>query len=332
MSLSTIIRNIPKAELHLHVEGSLSPELMWRLAKKHSITLPYASVEEIEKAYNFRDLQSFLDIYYAGANVLREEEDFFELMWAYLSKCHEQNIVHTEIMFDPQTHTERGIGFDIFMPGFLKAMAKAEELYGVTSLLIMSFLRHLPEASAFSTLEAAKPYYEYITAVGLDSSELGHPPSKFERVFEGAKKLGFKIVAHAGEEGPADYIWQAIDILGVNRIDHGVRCLEDDALTQFLKESQLPLTVCPLSNLKLRVVDDMKKHNIVTMLNKGLLVTVNSDDPTYFGGFLNENFEALVDALGIDEATVKTLAANSFKASFMSEEKKRHYIDLIDTV
>ena len=332
MSLSTIIRNIPKAELHLHIEGSLSPELMWRLAKKHSITLPYASVEEIEKAYNFRDLQSFLDIYYAGANVLREEEDFFELMWAYLSKCHEQNIVHTEIMFDPQTHTERGIGFDIFMPGFLKAMAKAEELYGVTSLLIMSFLRHLPEASAFSTLEAAKPYYEYITAVGLDSSELGHPPSKFERVFESAKKLGFKIVAHAGEEGPADYIWQAIDILGVNRIDHGVRCLEDDALTQFLKESQLPLTVCPLSNLKLRVVDDMKKHNIVTMLNKGLLVTVNSDDPTYFGGFLNENFEALVDALGIDEATVKTLAANSFKASFMSEEKKRHYIDLIDIV
>ena len=213
MSLSSIINNIPKAELHLHIEGSLTPELMWRLAKKHSVTLPYASVKEIEAAYNFEDLQSFLDLYYAGAGVLRDEEDFFTLMWEYLSRCHKENIVHTEIMFDPQTHTERDIGFDVFMPGFLRAMDKAKQEYGISSYLIMSFLRHLPESAAFETLSEAEPYYKHITAVGLDSSELGHPPSKFERVFKKAKSLGFKIVAHAGEEGPASYIWEAIELL-----------------------------------------------------------------------------------------------------------------------
>ncbi|AXT37254.1 adenosine deaminase [Alteromonas sp. BL110] len=322
MSLSSIIKNIPKAELHLHIEGSLTPELMWRLAEKHSVSLPYASVEEIEAAYNFKDLQSFLDLYYAGAGVLRDEEDFFTLMWEYLSRCAEENIVHAEIMFDPQTHTERGIGFDVFMPGFLRAIQKAESEFGISSYLIMSFLRHLPESEAFETLEAAKPYYQHITAVGLDSSELGHPPSKFERVFKKAKSLGFKIVAHAGEEGPASYIWEAIELLDVDRIDHGVRCQEDHALMALLKEKQIPLTVCPLSNLKLCVIDDMKEHNIVQLLDAGLLVTVNSDDPTYFGGFLNENFQALHTSLNIDEGTIRVLAANSFKASFLPQEKK----------
>jgi len=330
MSLSSIIKNIPKAELHLHIEGSLTPELMWRLAEKHSVSLPYASVEEIEAAYNFKDLQSFLDLYYAGAGVLRDEDDFFILMWEYLTRCAEENIVHTEIMFDPQTHTERGIGFDVFMPGFLRAIQKAETEYGISSYLIMSFLRHLPESEAYQTLEAAKPYYQHIKAVGLDSSELGHPPSKFERVFKKARSLGFKIVAHAGEEGPASYIWEAIELLDVDRIDHGVRCQEDQALMAYLKEKQIPLTVCPLSNLKLCVIDDMKEHNIVQLLDAGLLVTVNSDDPTYFGGFLNENFEALHTALNIDESTIRALAANSFRASFLPAERKKALIEQVE--
>ncbi|GFD89133.1 adenosine deaminase [Alteromonas sp. McT4-15] len=332
MSLSSIIKNTPKAELHLHIEGSLTPKLMWRLAEKHSITLPYASVEEIEAAYNFKDLQSFLDIYYAGAGVLIDEDDFFDLMWEYLTRCHEENIVHTEIMFDPQTHTEREIGFDVFMPGFLRAMQKAQDEYGISSFLIMSFLRHLPESSAFETLEAAKPYYRKIKAVGLDSSELGHPPSKFERVFKKAKDLGFKIVAHAGEEGPADYIWEAIKLLDVDRIDHGVRCQEDESLMAYLKEKQIPLTVCPLSNLKLCVIDDMKQHNILALLDAGLLVTVNSDDPTYFGGFLNANFEALANSLDVNQETIKSLAINSFKASFLSDGDKAKYIQQVKNV
>lgn len=330
MPLSSIIKTIPKAELHLHIEGSLTPELMWRLAQKHNIALPYASVEDIQAAYNFTDLQSFLDIYYAGAGVLIDEDDFFSLMWDYLQRCHEENIVHAEIMFDPQTHTQRGIGFDVFMPGFLKAMDKAQEEFGISSLLIMSFLRHLPESEALETLAAAEPYYAHISAVGLDSSEMGHPPSKFERVFKKAKALGFKIVAHAGEEGPPSYIWEAIKLLDVDRIDHGVRCQEDKELVDFLKKSQIPLTVCPLSNLKLCVIDDMREHNILKLLEAGLLVTVNSDDPTYFGGFLNANYEALYHALGTDENTIKTLAANSFKASFLSDERKAYFIGEIE--
>lgn len=329
MSLSSIIKNIPKAELHLHIEGSLTPELMWRLAEKHSVSLPYQSVEEIEAAYNFKDLQSFLDLYYAGAGVLIDEEDFFTLMWEYLTKCHQENIVHTEIMFDPQTHTERGIGFDVFIPGFLRAMEKAQTEFGVSSFLIMSFLRHLPESDAFDTLAAAQPYYDQIKAVGLDSSELGHPPSKFERVFKKAKDLGFKIVAHAGEEGPASYIWEAIELLDVDRIDHGVRCQEDDSLMAYLKDKQIPLTVCPLSNLKLCVIDDMKQHNIISLLEAGLLVTVNSDDPTYFGGFLNANFEALQKALSVSDDNIKLLAINSFKASFLEDEVKKKFIEQV---
>ncbi len=330
MSLIDTIKKIPKAELHLHIEGSLTPELMWNLAAKHSVSLPYNSVEEIAAAYNFSDLQSFLDLYYAGAGVLIDEDDFYQLMWAYLSRCHEENIVHTEIMFDPQTHTERGIEFATFMAGFLRAMKDAEEQFGISSYLIMSFLRHLPESSAFETLEQAKPYFSDIHAVGLDSSELGHPPSKFERVFKQAKQHGFKIVAHAGEEGPASYIWEAINLLEVDRIDHGVRCQEDAELMTYLKEKQIPLTVCPLSNLKLCVIDDMKQHNILTLLEEGLLVTVNSDDPTYFGGFLNDNFIALSESLDVNEEHVKALAKNSFIASFLPEDKKRQYINKID--
>ncbi|WP_420935727.1 adenosine deaminase [Alteromonas sp. A081] len=330
MSIVETVKTIPKAELHLHIEGSLTPELMWDLAAKHRVSLPYNSVEEIAAAYNFSDLQSFLDLYYAGAGVLIDEDDFYQLMWAYLSRCHEENIVHTEIMFDPQTHTERGVEFATFMAGFLRAMKDAEQQFGISSYLIMSFLRHLPESSAFATLEQARPYYSDIHAVGLDSSELGHPPSKFERVFKQAKQLGFKVVAHAGEEGPASYIWEAIHLLDVDRIDHGVRCQEDEQLMTYLKEKQIPLTVCPLSNLKLCVIDDMKQHNILTLLKEGLLVTVNSDDPTYFGGFLNDNFIALSKSLDVNEEHIKVLAKNSFTASFLPEEKKRHYINEID--
>lgn len=332
MSLIETIKNIPKAELHLHIEGSLTPELMWQLSKKHSIALPYKSVKEIAEAYNFSNLQSFLDLYYAGAGVLIDEDDFYQLMWAYLSRCSDENIVHTEIMFDPQTHTERGVGFDVFMSGFLRAIEDAERKYGISSYLIMSFLRHLPESHAFETLARAQPYADKIHAIGLDSSELGHPPSKFQRVFRKVKEQGFKIVAHAGEEGPASYIWEAINLLGVDRIDHGVRCQEDPALMTYLKEKQIPLTVCPLSNLKLCVIDDMKQHNILSLLEEGLLVTVNSDDPTYFGGFLNDNFIALSHSLDMNKEHVKALAMNSFKASFLPQSKKQEYCNQISAM
>ena len=327
MSLSTIIKKLPKAELHLHIEGSLTPELMWHLAEKHNITLPYKSIDEIKSAYQFSDLQSFLDIYYAGANVLREEDDFYALMWAYLQRCHDDNIVHTEIMFDPQTHIARGIGFDVFMPGFIRAMQDAKKQYNISSYLIMSFLRHLSQDDALATLDAAQPYYRYIEAVGLDSSEMGNPPSKFTQVFSKARALGFKVVAHAGEEGPAEYIWEAIKLLQVDRIDHGVRCQEDEDLMAYLKANQIPLTVCPLSNLKLFVVNDLAEHNILSLLDNGLLVTVNSDDPSYFGGFLNDNFNALDAALPMTKAQVKQLVINSFNASFLPPESKQKYID-----
>lgn len=299
---------------------------MWSLAAKHNITLPYKNVAQIKAAYQFSNLQSFLDIYYAGASVLLDEDDFFALMWSYLCKCKEENIVHAEIMFDPQTHTERGIGYDIFMPGFLKAIDKARQQWGMSVKLILSFLRHLSEQEAFDTLEQARPYYRYIDAVGLDSSEKGHPPVKFRRVFAQVRKLGFRVVAHAGEEGPADYIWQAIHTLGVDRIDHGVRCLEDPDLVALLKQRQIPLTVCPLSNLKLKVIRDMRQHSLFTLMDEGLLVTVNSDDPTYFGGYLNQNFEALDTALGMTKNQLQALVVNSFKASFLTQDEKAHWI------
>ena len=325
MGRTELIRCLPKAELHLHIEGTLEPELMMQLAQKHAVTLPYINIEQVRAAYNFNNLQSFLDLYYIGASVLREEEDFYQLMWAYLCTCKEEKVVHVEMMFDPQTHTERGIGFDIFMPGFARAIEQARQEWGQSSLLIMSFLRHLSEQSALDTLDAAQPYLHMITAVGLDSAELGNPPEKFTRVFARGKELGLLRVAHAGEEGPPEYIWQALNALDVQRIDHGVRSIEDAALISELASRQMPLTVCPLSNIKLCVFSHMRQHNILQLLDKGMLVTVNADDPSYFGGYLNDNYQALVDHLPVTNSHIKKLAANSFTASFLSEEKKAYW-------
>lgn len=327
--MKDLIATLPKAELHLHIEGSLEPELMFTLAKKNNIAIPYKTIEEVKHAYNFTSLQSFLDIYYAGANVLITESDFFDLTWAYLLTCKAQNVVHVEIFFDPQTHTKRGIAFKTVVDGICKALEKAESELGISSFLIMCFLRHLSEADAFETLKASLPFKDKILGVGLDSSEVGHPPSQFERVFAECANVGYKIVAHAGEEGDSSYIWEAINLLHVSRIDHGIRCDEDDKLVEFLIEKQIPLTVCPLSNVKLRAVKSMKDHNILQLLHKGVLVTVNSDDPAYFGGYVNENYEALVENLHVSKEELKTLAQNSFKASFLSEDKKRDFIDAI---
>ncbi|WP_340676863.1 adenosine deaminase [Paraglaciecola sp.] len=321
------VAKLPKAELHLHIEGSLEPELMMSLAKKHAVDLPYASIEEVIGAYDFHNLQSFLDLYYLGASVLRDEDDFYQLMLAYLQKCREDNVVHSEIMFDPQTHTERGIGFDIFMPGFVRAMQDAEQQWGQSSLLIMSFLRHMSEESALQTLEDAKDYLPHITAVGLDSSELGNPPQKFARVFAKAKDLGLKRVAHAGEEGPPAYVWEATNILDVQRIDHGVRSIEDASLVEHLVSKQIPLTVCPLSNTKLKVFEHMSQHNILNLLEQGLLVTVNADDPSYFGGYLNDNYHALIEHLDINQEQLRQIVKNSFTASFLTAEAKQHWLD-----
>jgi len=316
--MKDLIKKLPKAELHLHIEGTLEPELMFRLAKKNNIYIPYKTVKEVKKAYNFSSLQSFLDIYYAGAKVLITEEDFFDLTWEYLLKCKEQNIVHTEIMFDPQTHTCRGVKFKTVVNGITKALEKAKDELEISSFLIMSFLRHLSQEEAFATLKEAEPFKEKIIAIGLDSSELGNPPKKFKDVFNEAKKQGYKLVAHAGEEGDVSYIWGALDILHVDRIDHGIRCDEDNRLISYLKEKQVPLTICPLSNVKLKAVKSMEKHNILKLLKQGLNVTVNSDDPAYFGGYLNENYEVLVESLGMSEEELKRLVENSFKASFLS--------------
>lgn len=332
MSVIDLIQQLPKTELHLHIEGSLEPKMMWELAQKHEITLPYDSVEAIEAAYQFENLQSFLDLYYQGADVLRDQDDFYQLMMAYLHRCHEDNVVHTEIMFDPQTHTERGIGFEVFMAGFTKAIDEAKAKWGMSVYLIMSFLRHLSEESAFDTLAAAEPYYDKITAVGLDSSELGNPPEKFERVFTKAKALGFKRVAHAGEEGPAAYIWQAIKLLDVQRIDHGVRCIEDPELMAYLKQTQLPLTVCPQSNLKLCVIDHMAEHNILELLDAGLCVMVNSDDPSYFGGYVNQNYVALCEHLKMQDSQLSQLVKNSVNASFLPNEEKSRLCSEIDAI
>ena len=305
---------LPKAELHLHLEGSLEPELLFRLAERNRIVLPWDNVDALRSAYNFGNLQEFLDLYYAGADVLRTEQDFYDLTWAYLQKCEEQNVVHTEPFYDPQTHTDRGIPFEVAMRGISGALADGRELLGISSGLILSFLRHLPEEAAFKTLEQAMPFRDAFFAVGLDSSEMGHPPSKFERVFAKARAEGFLAVAHAGEEGPPEYIWEALDLLKVSRIDHGVRASEDPKLIQRLIEEQIPLTVCPLSNTKLCVFDDMSQHNILQMLEQGVKVTVNSDDPAYFGGYVTENFMALHESLGMTEDQARRLAQNSLDA------------------
>lgn len=332
MNQAELIRALPKAELHVHIEGTFEPELMFEIAQRNHIDIPYQSVEEIKQAYNFHNLQSFLDIYYAGANVLVNERDFYDLAWAYFKKCAEDRVVHTEIFFDPQTHTERGVAFEIVLNGLKRACADAKEQLGISSELIMCFLRHLREEDAFKTLEQALPYKSDIIAVGLDSSEVGHPPSKFERVFEKAREEGFLVVAHAGEEGPPEYVWEALDLLKVNRIDHGVRSEEDPALMQRLIQEKMPLTVCPLSNLKLCVVDDMKQHNIRRLLQQGVQVTVNSDDPSYFGGYMNDNFVAIQEALDLSQDELKQLAINSFEASFIADEQKQKWIEEIKAI
>ena len=322
MNQLELIRALPKAELHVHIEGTFEPELMFSIAQRNQIDIPYKSVEEVKQAYNFHNLQSFLDIYYAGANVLIHEQDFYDLAWAYFEKCAEDNVVHTEMFFDPQTHTDRGIAFEVVLNGLKRACDDAKEKLGITSHLIMCFLRHLSEEAAFKTLEQAIPFKDQIIGVGLDSSEVGHPPSKFERVFAKAREEGFLIVAHAGEEGPAEYVWEALDLLKVNRIDHGVRSEEDPKLMARLIAEKMPLTVCPLSNLKLCVVDDMADHNIRRLLQQGVHVTVNSDYPSYFGGYMNDNFIAIAESLDLTADELKTLAINSFEASFISDEEK----------
>lgn len=328
----TLIENLPKAELHLHIEGTLEPELMLKIAQRNHITLNYKNVDEIKKAYQFSNLQDFLDIYYAGANVLQKEEDFFDLTWAYLEKSHSQHVVHAEIFFDPQTHTERGIPFSTVIEGIHKALVKAEQEFGITSKLILSILRHLDENSAIEILEQALPYKEWIAAIGLDSSEVGNPPSKFTKAFELAKKEGFKTVAHAGEEGDPEYVREAIEILEVSRIDHGNRALENEQLIKHIVENQIPLTVCPLSNLKLKVVKNAAEHPLLDMLNLGMLATINSDDPAYFGGYINENYFIMTEALNLEPTHLYQLTKNAFKASFLSKEEKENWYQKIDEI
>ncbi|ENU85641.1 adenosine deaminase [Acinetobacter sp. CIP 102129] len=326
MNAIELIQALPKAELHVHIEGTFEPELMFAIAQRNQIQIPYQSVEEVKQAYNFHNLQSFLDIYYAGANVLVHEQDFYDLAWAYFEKCAEDKVVHTEMFFDPQTHTERGVEFATVIAGLKRACQDAQQKLGISSQLIMCFLRHLSEEKAFETLEQALPFKNDIIAVGLDSSEVGHPPAKFERVFAKAREAGFLIVAHAGEEGPPEYVWEALDLLKVNRIDHGVRSEEDKQLMARLIAEKMPLTVCPLSNLKLCVVNDMKEHNIRRLLQQGVHVTVNSDDPSYFGGYMNDNFIAIQQALDLSNEELKQLATNSFEASFISDQEKQKWI------
>jgi adenine deaminase len=329
-SIENFIAGIPKAELHLHIEGTFEPELMFEIATRNNLKLKYNSVEELKAAYNFNNLQEFLDIYYSGADVLIEEQDFFDLTWAYLQKIHSQNVVHTEIFFDPQTHASRGIPFSKIISGIHRALETGQKELGISSKLVLSILRHLSEDSAFQTIGEALEYKSWITAIGLDSSEKGHPPSKFQRVFDKAREEGFLIVAHAGEEGPPEYVWEALNLLQVSRIDHGNRSLEDPQLVDELVRRKIPLTVCPLSNLKLKVVHDMTKHPLKEMLEKGMIATVNSDDPAYFGGYINENFLSVANALSLTSEHIALLAKNSFSASFLDEEEKQLMIEKVE--
>jgi len=325
-----LARCIPKAELHIHIEGSLEPELIFALAQRNGVALPYASVEALRAAYAFTDLQSFLDIYYAGASVLLHEADFFDMAWAYFLRAQADHVIHTEIFFDPQTHTARGVPMATVVPGLRRACEQAQVQLGISSHLMLCFLRHLSEADALATLDAALPFKGDFIGVGLDSSELGHPPEKFARVFARCRDLGLRVVAHAGEEGPPDYIWQALDVLRAERIDHGVRCLEDPALVARLAAERVPLTVCPLSNLKLCVVKDLADHPMKRLLDAGLCATVNSDDPAYFGGYLNANFVQTVEALNLSAADVVQLARNSFEASFITPEQRLFMLNKLE--
>ena len=316
------LNKLPKVELHLHLEGTLEPELMFELAKRNSVSLPYSDIEEVKKAYQFSNLQDFLDIYYNGAEVLIVEQDFYDLTWAYLTKCHQQNVLHVEPFFDPQTHTSRGVPFDVIVDGISRALEDGKNELGISYRLIMCFLRHLSESDAIETLRSAEKFIDKIHGVGLDSSEKGNPPEKFSNVFGEANKIGFKLVAHAGEEGPASYIWSSLDILKVNRIDHGIRAMDDPKLLSHLIDSQIPLTVCPLSNIKLRVFNHMSQHPILEMLDLGLCVTVNSDDPSYFGGYMTENFNELAKNLSLSKDQAKMLVINSINASFTDKVRK----------
>lgn len=329
MNIQTYIQQIPKAELHIHIEGSFEPELMFAIAQRNKLNIAYSSVEEVKKAYNFNNLQDFLNIYYASAKVLLYEQDFYDLTWAYLVKAHQQNVVHTEIFFDPQTHTQRGIKFATVINGIHRALIDAKKQFNLSSKLIMCFLRHLDENSAMQTLHDALPYKQLITAVGLDSSEVGNPPIKFQHVFAQALAAGWLTVAHAGEEGRAGYIWDALKHLKVSRIDHGNHAIEDEALMQYLLAHHIPLTMCPLSNYKLKVQEDLTQHPLKKMLDRGLLVTVNSDDPAYFGGYINENYLAIQKALNLNQAEIYQLAENSFTASFLNEEEKQAKLKLL---
>ncbi len=324
------IDRLPKAELHLHIEGSLEPEMLFELAQRNGVKIPFASVEEIHKAYNFRNLQDFLDIYYQGMGVLLKTQDFYDLTWAYLERAHADHVRHVEIFFDPQGHTERGVAFADVVTGISDALADGEKQWGITSRLIMCFLRHLDEASAEATLDEALPFLDKIAGVGLDSSEVGHPPSKFANVFARARSLGLKLVAHAGEEGPPAYVHEALDILNVDRIDHGNRAMEDAGLVARIAGEGMTLTVCPLSNLKLCVIDEIGQSPVKAMLDAGIRATINSDDPAYFGGYVNENYRAVAKALDLDRAQLRTLAANSFTGSFLAPEAVAHLLAEID--
>ena len=328
--LPALLAAMPKAELHMHIEGSLEPELIFALAQRNGVSIPYASVEELRKAYAFTNLQSFLDIYYAGASVLLKEQDFHDMAWAYLERAAADNVVHTEMFFDPQTHTARGVAMQTVVDGLHQACERARGELGVSASLILCFLRHLSEEEAFATLEEALPYRDKFIGVGVDSSEVGHPPEKFARVFARCRELGLHLVAHAGEEGPPAYVWAALDVLKVERIDHGVQSSKDPALMQRLAKDRVPLTVCPLSNLKLCVFPQLQQHNLGQLLQAGLVATVNSDDPAYFGGYINENWVQTFDATGLTAQHAWQLAANSFEASFIDERSRKSYIERLD--
>ena len=331
-TLIELSKKMPKTELHLHIEGTFEPEQMFAIAQRNNVKLKYSTVDELKEAYQFTNLQDFLDLYYQGMSVLLHEQDFYDLTMAYLEKVHNENVVHVEIFFDPQGHLSRGVGFDVQIKGIYNALQDAHKKWGMTSKLIMSFLRHLSEESAFETLELAKPYLNWIDGIGLDSSEVGHPPKKFLRVFEACKNLGLKVTAHAGEEGPPEYVWQAIDQIGVDRIDHGNRALEDDKLIEAIKQRNLTLTVCPLSNLKLCVVKDMKDHPIKTMLQLGLHATVNSDDPAYFGGYMNDNYQSLINSTKINKDELYQLAKNGITGSWMESEQKEQHLQKLNSL
>jgi len=330
--LPELLRQMPKAELHIHIEGSLEPELIFALAQRNGVAIPYRTVEELRSAYAFTNLQSFLDIYYAGASVLLTEQDFYDMARAYFARAAKDHVVHTELFFDPQTHTARGVSMETVVNGLHRACVDAKAELGLSASLIMCFLRHLSEEDAFATLEQALPYRDRIIGIGLDSGEVGNPPEKFSRVFARCRELGFHLVAHAGEEGPPAYVWTALDVLKVERIDHGVQSSKDAALMRRLAQDRIPLTVCPLSNLKLCVFPDLASHNLRQLLDAGLAVTVNSDDPAYFGGYMNENFTQTFAATGLAAQHAYALARNSFEASFIDASEKRVFIDRLSQV